>query len=255
VLERTFIHIQGIGPKTERKLWERGIRKWQDFLTHEKPIFSSSRDEFLRRELASSVERRSDIKFFRDRLSSVHLWRIFDAFKSRAAYLDIETSGNYSGLDEITVIGVYDGISVQSFVTGVNLEEFEIAIAQYDLLITFNGTIFDLPIIRRFFPNISLPAAHIDLRYLLGQLGYRGGLKKIEKELGLVRCPEIDGLDGYDAVLLWKAYQWGDEEALKRLVQYNTADITNLKPLMELGYEEMKARLLSFLPERALASG
>jgi uncharacterized protein YprB with RNaseH-like and TPR domain len=174
------------------------------------------------------------------------MWRIFDAFKEKAVYLDIETSGSYQGMDEITVIGLYDGCNVQTFVNGSNLDEFEISISQYDLVITFNGTTFDLPFIRRWFPNISLPPAHIDLRFLLKKLGYSGGLKKIEKDLGLGRAPEIDGIGGYDAVLLWKAYQWGDQEALDRLIQYNTADIVNLKPLMEMGYREMKARLLSF---------
>ena len=53
-------------------------------------------------------------------------------------------------------------------------------------------------------------------------------------------------MDGYEAVLLWKAYQWGDKSALNRLIKYNTADIVNLKPLMEEGYEEMKTQLLSF---------
>jgi uncharacterized protein YprB with RNaseH-like and TPR domain len=101
--------------------------------------------------------------------------------------------------------------------------------------------------IRRFFPNISLPAVHIDLRYLLKRLGYRGGLKKIEKELNIVRDTEIDGMNGYDAVLLWKAYQLGDQKALERLIKYNTADIVNLEPLMEIGYQEMKTSLLSFL--------
>jgi uncharacterized protein YprB with RNaseH-like and TPR domain len=31
---------------------------------------------------------------------------------------------------------------------------------------------------------------------------------------------------------------------LERLVEYNTADIVNLKPLMEKGYDEMKRRVL-----------
>jgi hypothetical protein len=53
-------------------------------------------------------------------------------------------------------------------------------------------------------------------------------------------------MDGYEAVLLWKAYQWGDKSALDRLIQYNTADIVHLKPLMERGYQQMKTRLLSF---------
>jgi uncharacterized protein YprB with RNaseH-like and TPR domain len=53
-------------------------------------------------------------------------------------------------------------------------------------------------------------------------------------------------MGGYAAVLLWKAYQWGDESALNRLIQYNTADIIHLEPLMEKGYEKMKTYLLSF---------
>lgn len=53
-------------------------------------------------------------------------------------------------------------------------------------MITFNGGPFDLPFIRRQFPGIKLPPAHIDLRFFLRQLGLRGGLKAIERRLGLV---------------------------------------------------------------------
>jgi uncharacterized protein YprB with RNaseH-like and TPR domain len=155
-------------------------------------------------------------------------------------------------VDEITVIGLYDGRNVQSFVNEINLDEFEFAIAQYDLVITFNGTAFDLPFLHRWFPTVSLPSVHIDLRFLLKRLGYQGGLKRIEEKLGLVRDPEIRGMDGYHAVMLWKAYQWGDKAALERLIHYNTADIVNLKPLMEMGYNEMKTRLLSLESLRRL---
>ena len=95
------------------------------------------------------------------------MWRTYDAFKNNAVYLDIETTGYYQDIDEITVIGIYDGKDVQTFVNGINLNDFEIAIARYDLVITFNGATFDLPFIRSSFPGISLPAAHIDLRFLL----------------------------------------------------------------------------------------
>ena len=152
----------------------------------------------------------------------------------------------YQGVDEITVIGLYNGKTTKTFVQGVNLAEFELEIDAYELIITFNGEQFDLPFIRRQFPHIFLPPAHIDLRFFLKRLGYRGGLKAIEKSFGLHRASSIDGMDGYGAVLLWKAYQWGDESALDRLIQYNTADIVHLKPLMEEGYEEMKTRLFPF---------
>lgn len=245
MLEHTFIHIQGIGHKTESKLWEQGIRTWHDFLQFTETVFSPARDQFVRQELENSIKHRDDIRYFSDRLSSGDMWRLFREFEKKAVYLDIETSGGYGGMDEITVIGLYDGRSVWTFVNGIDLDEFEIAIAGYDLVITFSGTSFDLPFIRRWFPGISLPTAHIDLRFLLKKLGIGGGLKKIEKELGISRDEGIDGMDGYEAVMLWKAYQWGDRKALDTLIKYNTADIVNLKPLTEKGYREMKAKLLS----------
>ncbi|MCK5724626.1 MAG: ribonuclease H-like domain-containing protein, partial [Gammaproteobacteria bacterium] len=145
MLSHTFIHVQGIGYKTESNLWKKGLLTWQDFLKHGESIFSRARDQFVREELGISLEHCNDILFFQDRLSSENMWRIFNAFKEKAVYLDIETSGGYQGMDEITVIGLYDGCNVHTFVNGSNLDEFEISISQYDLVITFNGTTFDLP--------------------------------------------------------------------------------------------------------------
>ncbi len=243
MLEHTFIHIQGIGNKTEQYLREKGIRSWSQFLEAGTVILSPGRDRFVRRELKKSIDHRQDVNFFSSRLSTGEMWRLFGAFKSKAVYLDIETSGGYEGMDDITVIGLYDGHEVYTFVNGINLEDFEISIAQYDLAVTFSGSSFDLPFIRRRFSNITLPAGHIDLRFLLKRLGYSGGLKKIEKELGICRNPEIDGMNGFHAVSLWQAYQWGDAKALETLIQYNRADVVNLESLMEQAYEEMKRRL------------
>jgi hypothetical protein len=245
VLEHTFIHIPGIGPKKEQRLWEKGILTWETFLTEgDNGLFPPQRRSCVRRNVEASIENRDNIHFFQARLSSTHMWRLFDRFRDRAVYLDIETSGRRGDHEEITVIGLYDGLSVQSFVNGINLKDFELAVARYDLVITFNGSQFDLPVIRRHFPHIALPPAHIDLRFFLKKLGYGGGLKAIEKRFGLARDGDIDGLNGYDAVILWDAYTWGDQRALELLIQYNTADIVHLEPLMEKGYQETKARLL-----------
>jgi len=243
MLEHTFIHIPGIGPMTEQRIWSRGVLTWQQFLDHGDTILSPERDAFVGMELETSLAHRDDISFFSDRLSMGERWRLFNAFKDRAVYLDIETTGLLQGADDITVIGIYDGIEVQTFVNGINLNDFEIAIANYDLVITFNGATFDLPFIRRWLPGISLPPAHIDLRSLMKKLGYTGGLKRIERALGIARERDIEGIDGYEAVRLWQAYQWGDDAALETLIRYNRADIVNLKPLMDIGYSEMKRRL------------
>ncbi len=244
MLEHTFIHIPGVGPKSEQMLWDKGITTWRQFLEEKVSVFSPGKDAMIHEFLLRSLEHRQDIRFFQDLLPGRETWRLFKAFRERSVYLDIETDGGLEGVHEITLIGIYDGEKVQTFINGKNLQKFECVIADYDLVITFNGSLFDLPFIRRFFPGISLPAAHIDLRFLLARLGYKGGLKHIEQRLGMRRSPEIDGLNGYDAVLLWRAYEWGDAPSLDRLIRYNTADIVNLEPLIELAYEAMKEKLL-----------
>jgi uncharacterized protein len=249
LIENTFIHISGIGPKTERHLWDRGFRTWQDLLAHDAPVFSSQgRDGYVRGELAASVANRDNILFFGNRLSSLHAWRLFESFGDRAVYLDIETNGGWGGLEEITLIGLYDGRQVRTYVHGIDLADFEIALAAYDMVVTFNGSQFDLPAIKRRFPYVDMPPVHLDLRFMLRSLGYKGGLKAIESTLGLVRSDDIKGLQGFDAVLLWHAYENGDKEALERLIRYNTADIVHLQPLAQWGCEEMKRRLLPWSP-------
>ena len=246
MLEHTFVHIPGIGPKIEQGIWSRGLLTWDDFLWCDREVFSEERDRFIRQELQSSQAHREDLDFFWQRLPPGEKWRVFTAFKHQAIYLDIETTGNFQGYDEITLIGIYDGQQVRTFINGSTLDEFETALAPDALLITYSGTGFDLPFIRRWFRHLHLPPAHIDLRYLLHRLGFRGGLKAIEKQLGITRDPDLDGLDGYDAVMLWKAYQWGDEPSLQRLIRYNTLDIVNLEPLMEFCFRRLKNALGSF---------
>jgi len=189
------------------------------------------------------MRRKGDPEFFSGWLPGGHMWRVFPAFSRRVAYLDIETCPG-PGYDEITVIGLYDGSQVLTFVSGENLQDFEAAAAGYDLVVTFNGSLFDLPIIRNHFPHIHLPPIHVDLRWVLLQLGLNGGLKLIEKKLSIARPESVEGLSGLDAIRLWRAHQAGDGKALKTLIAYNSEDILNLKPLMEYAVEKLSARLL-----------
>lgn len=244
MLERTFVHIQGIGPKTENLLWRRGIETWDRFLKRSETVFSEQRDNFVHEELVNSLVHLNDIRFFEERLASAELWRLYENFREKVVFLDIETNGGCQGFEEITMIGIYDGQKAETFLNGSNLYEFEMAIASFDLLVTYNGASFDVPCIRRSFPGITLPPAHIDLRPLLGKLGYRGGLKGIERQIGLVRDPSIAHMNGYDAVKLWCSYQAGDITSLDLLRRYNRADTVNLKPLMEMALEKMKEQLL-----------
>ena len=167
-------------------------------------------------------------------------WRCFPHF-GRIAYLDIETTGLSKQGDYVTVIGLFDGKKTKSYVHGKNLGDFRNDIEDYDMAVTFNGSLFDIPFLKSAFSGIRIPELQIDLRFVLSSLGIRGGLKKIEAQFGMEREDDLKGLTGYDAVLLWKEYKKrNDLKALDKLVRYNAADIENLKILMEWAYKEKR---------------
>ena len=123
---------------------------------------------------------------------------------------------------------------------GQNLEAFQDDIRDFKLLVTYNGRAFDAPFIEREM-QIRLPRAHIDLRFLLRRVGLTGGLKRCEKALGLGR-DELDGVDGYFAVLLWKRYQdSGEKNVLETLLAYNAEDVLSLPPLLRHASEQLLA--------------
>jgi len=176
-------------------------------------------------------------------LPSGELWRLYPEFGEKVAFLDIETTGLYPGADVITLIGLFDGQDTKVFIRGINLEEFAEEIGKYSLIVTFNGKRFDIPFIRRTLGELPPYQAHIDLLYPLRRLGYRGGLKAIEAQLGLEREGALKEADGFLAVLLWREYQRGNRPALDTLVRYNLEDVVNLQYLADVAYNEAVARL------------
>jgi len=174
-------------------------------------------------------------RYFSELLPANQHWRFFPEFRDSVAYLDIETTGLGSWNNAITTIALYDGNSIRHYVNGQNLDDFVNDVKKYKILVTYNGKTFDVPFIESYF-GISLNHAHIDLRYILSSLGYKGGLKYCEFQLGMDRGGLSD-IDGYFAVLLWKDYQKsGNQEALETLLAYNIQDVLNLEALMVTAY-------------------
>ena len=243
MLRQSFIHIPSVGPVTERLIWQSGVRSWDDCLEFSPPQLRANLRSHLAEHVQESQRRLSqgDARYFQMLLGSSHLWRLYSDFRHRVAYLDIETTGLWFELDDITVIGLYDGTSTRSFVLGENLDDFAREISRYSLVVTFNGACFDLPFLRTRFPGFDSSLAHLDLRYLLKRLGYSGGLKRIERELGLDRLGALRELDGYCAVLLWKKHLQGRRGALDTLLRYNLEDVVNLERLVQLAYNSMLA--------------
>ena len=253
MLFHTFCHIPSIGEKTERKIWQEGIYNWDDALTDPlfRKILSRNIADRAYSMLAQSYEKieKKDLRFFNEHLHNFNRWRIFSHFRAEAVFLDIETSGLNPPDDYITVITLFDGTKIKTYIHGINMFDFIEDIFHYQIIITFNGKCFDLPFIERYF-GIHLPHIHFDLRFMLKSMGFSGGLKLCEKSLGIDRG-ELKGIDGYMAVLLWQKYLEGCTEALETLIAYNVEDTVNLEKLMIYFYND-KVRNLSF-PSLTLA--
>ena len=232
MIEKSFIHIQGIGKTTEQKLWQRGITSWDLFEEAHAAGEKLPQARLALSAIQTSRERLAlgDLQYFDHLLPASEAWRLYPGNEARTCFLDIETTGDGRWCD-ITTIALFDGQDVSTYVRGENLDDFKEAINRFDTVVTYNGKSFDIPVIRREM-NIPMGLAHIDLRYVLGNLGIKGGLKRCEEILGLDRS-NLAGLDGYAAVLMWKAFRRsGDRRYLETLLAYNVADTINLKPLL-----------------------
>jgi uncharacterized protein YprB with RNaseH-like and TPR domain len=242
MLDNTYIHIPGVGKSLERKIWAQGINTWEEFLEHEDRIpIPSARKARISEEIRKSSAHLAakDCYFFSQCLPSTEHWRAYPIFSDSMAFFDIETTGLSQRTDKITVIGIYNGREVKSYVRDINLDEIVREFSKYSLLVSFNGARFDLPFIKSEFPELEFNQLHVDLMYPLRRIGYSGGLKNIEKKLCISRSEGTEGLTGYDAVKLWKQYERGNQEALDKLIEYNREDVVNLKTIIELTYPKM----------------
>ncbi len=145
------------------------------------------------------------------------------------AYLDIETT--FAG--SISVVGIYrpDRGTIQLVGGGVNDINLYATLEGISTIVTFNGTCFDLPVIRkRLYADLRQDYAHSDLMYVCRRRGLRGGLKAVERSLGIAR--ETAGISGWDAPRLWHRYESNDDyAALRTLLHYNREDVVNLAHL------------------------
>ena len=244
MIRNSFIFLKEVGKEKEKKLWSSGIRTWDDFLEKKKIRFIPEQKRAL---YDAEVKRAKEelyalnAKYFSTLLPQAEHWRLYNFFKSEAVFLDIETTGISEGY--LTVIGLFDGINTKTMVKGINLDiaQLKKELGRYKLIVTFNGASFDLPYIAKSFPEILPKLPHFDLRHGCARIGLKGGLKEIEKKLGIKRNKTIDGLNGGDALDLWRTFKaTGDDYYLKLLIEYNEEDIINLRFIADYVYEKLK---------------
>jgi len=155
------------------------------------------------------------------------------------AFIDIETTGLSPWESEITVIGFHicsgmESRSVQLVGRDITRMEVLATLEGVDTIYTYNGARFDLPFIYQHLGiNLAEMYDHCDLMFQCWRNNLKGGLKGVEKQLGINR--ESEGVDGREAIRLWNRYLYSaDLEALETLLRYNLEDVVNLKALKEI---------------------
>ena len=245
MIQNSFIFLEKISTGKERRLWNQGISDWAVFLNTERiqgisPQKKHYYDRKLREAQHALLQEQS--AYFMGKLPSKEMWRLYPSFRDECCFLDVETDS----LGKVVVVGISQYYTTSTFVRGFNLDKaaLERELGKYKLLITFNGSAFDLPKLKAQFA-VTPAIPHIDLKPLCVALGLKGGLKAVEERLNLKRPNHLYG----HPVELWKAFQAsGDREWLELLIEYNKEDIENLKAVMEHVYKQKMGEYQSLSP-------
>lgn len=231
-IENSYIPVRGVGEKTERSIWEAGALTWDDF---ERDLVGDTTGERIESFIATAEPHleAGDARFFADCFPSNEQWRLYENFRDDTLFLDIESTGLDFRRNSITTVSVHRDGDTRTFVQGKDLtvDRIQAVLDDAKVLATFNGVQFDVPFLETEL-GIDVDLPHLDLMYVGRRLGLSGGLKAIERDLGIERAqPDITGRE---AIRLWREYERGDRGALETLIEYNRADTVNLESLLDI---------------------
>jgi uncharacterized protein YprB with RNaseH-like and TPR domain/predicted nuclease with RNAse H fold len=274
MIESTFLHLPGVGHRSEQQLWKNGVTTWdrlqerlvagvriQELLRpdryYQPELFSTDRAdaheprsvEWLQTlELSRTALRQGEYAYFLERLDPRDHWRVLAERWQEALYLDVETTGLARGFHHITVIGALQDGKFYQWAWPEPLTQFFGLLRQAPLVVTFNGRRFDVPFLGQQFSQLPTVRAHVDLLDVARAAKVSGGQKEVESLLGLAREGSLKGLGGEDAIQLWSRSLYGDQNSFLRLLHYNRADVEMLPRVAKLLCEQLTRTAVTGTP-------
>ena len=148
----------------------------------------------------------------------------------KKVFLDIETKNSFQEVGkadptalDISVVCIYDSAtdSYQSFLQE-DLSKLWPILEQTDVIVTFNGDHFDLPLLNKYYSGDLMKIRSLDLlKEVRKSLGYRVGLGNIaEATLGV-------GKSGHGL----EAIEWWKNGEIDKIIKYCTEDVRITKEI------------------------
>jgi uncharacterized protein YprB with RNaseH-like and TPR domain/predicted nuclease with RNAse H fold len=262
MLRATFKHLRGLLRESESRIWQRGIVRLEDYIqpTYQLDLFANGHGVEPPPLVAETMQAiaNKDVEFFANELEPEDWFRVVLEYPDDTIFLDLETTGLSKYYDIVTIVGWCLNSKYYVHVRGQDDGKLRQALRDASAIVTYNGTLFDIPFLQKDFPGIELPPIHVDLRFAGKRVGLTGGQKDIENQLGLVRSKIAQKVQGEIAPVLWANYTRGDTKALKRLIAYNHADVGGLQFIFDEVAQRAMTRLgapESLIRERPCVQG
>ena len=244
MIEQSFKFLKGFNRELQREMHQKGINTWDDFLKMESvegiPDDVKKVIDCQLTEMAAALENKEYSYFAKSIPPSSH-WRLYKRLKEerRLCFMDIETTGLQFFNDEVTVVGVYDGVYHQALIAGIDLstENIRTILSPYEMVVSHYGLKFDIPFLKYKYPDLNFNQLHFDMSFIGRKLHLGRSLKDMEKHFDITRDEDVAALNGYHAVKLWENYQEGNKESLDLLIQHNRNDTGNLEVLADRLYD------------------
>lgn len=238
LLFASLIQVSRITNKQELEYWSRGIFTLQDLADNTEEqlsLFSVSQTEEIKQLIDNADNCIDDIvKRFDEKSGKKDFYRIAYSIPEKVMFLDIETTGLSSIYHYVTLVGwILDG-KYGCWVVGTDPTDFINALQDAKMLVTFNGTRFDCKFLGTVFPKLNVEEKpNLDLMHFCRRYGLKKGQKNIEQMLGFMRPDSVHDCDGKEAIALWYKFIFGDDEALRSLIEYNFYDVSGMTFILD----------------------